>query len=94
MTFGKLCNGAGIIYNVERGLVDKEGTFFYLMDTGEVKHYKFSDEAELITVLTEEIYQLRYQLGKLQDSTDYLSRRLESTQKTLRKAQAKLRDAQ
>lgn len=70
----KLVGSSGVVHTVQHGLVDKDGTFFYLLDTGEVKHYRFSTESELINLLTDEVAELRKTVGKMQEVIDNLAK--------------------
>lgn len=93
----KITNGSGIVYTVQRGLVDRDGVFFYVMDTGEVKHYRFSTESELVTLLHDEVIALRKTADKMQEVIDKLARANESNKAhlaELREKYAKLKEAQ
>lgn len=74
----KLVSSSGAVHTVQHGLIDKEGTFFYLLDTGEVKHYRFSTESELVTLLHDEVIALRKTADKMQEVIDKLARANES----------------
>ena len=74
----KLVSSSGVVHTVQHGLVDKDGTFFYLLDTGEVKHYRFSSESELINLLTDELIALRKTADKMHEVIDNLARANES----------------
>lgn len=87
-TIYKLDNGAGIVHKVQHGLVEREGAFFYLLDTGEVRHFKFSNESELITALHEEIARLEREKEKMQHDMDNLSRRCDYLRDKLAAARA------
>lgn len=93
----KLVGSSGVVHTVQHGLVDKEGTFFYLMDTGEVKHYRFSTESELINLLVAENAELRKTADKMQEVIGNLARANESNKAhlaELREKYAKLKEAQ
>lgn len=93
----KITNGSGIVYTVQRGLVDSEGVFFYVMETGEVKHYRFSTESELITLLADELIELRKTADKMHEVIDNLARANESNKAhlaELREKYAALKEAQ
>ena len=79
----KLVSSSGAVHTVQHGLVDKDGTFFYLMDTGEVKHYRFSTESELINLLVAENAELRKVAAKMQEVIDNLARANESNKTKL-----------
>lgn len=85
----RLIGSSGIVHNVQHGLVDREGTFFYLLDTGEVKHYRFSTESELISVLTDEIAELRKVAAKMQEVIDNLARANDRNKQALAELRAK-----
>lgn len=85
----RLIGSSGIVHNVQHGLVDKEGTFFYLLDTGEVKHYRFSTESELISLLTDEITELRKVASKMQEVIDNLARANDRNKQALAELRAK-----
>lgn len=93
----KLLGSSGVVHTVQHGLVDKDGTFFYLLDTGEVKHYRFSTESELINLLTDELIELRKTADKMQEVIDKLARANESNKAhlaELREKYAKLKSGE
>lgn len=42
-------------HHVRRGLVDKDGAFFLLLDSDQTKYFRFSDESDGITELYMEV---------------------------------------
>lgn len=84
-----ITNGSGIVHTVQRGLVDRDGVFFYVMDTGEVKHYRFSTESELVTLLHDEVIALRKTADKMQEVIDKLARENERCKAKLQEMREK-----
>ena len=70
----KMIDGKGKSQQVQRGLVDKEGAFFFLLDTNDTAYYRFSNESELLTSLIA-------QRDKLMKSNDKYKKRVERLNK-------------
>lgn len=85
----RLVGSSGIVHTVQHGLVDSEGTFYYLLDTGEVKHYRFSSESELISELTEELVSLRKVAARMQEIIDNLAKANDRNKANLAKLREK-----
>ena len=79
-----LFDSQGNVYEVKPGLVDKQGLFLLLMDDNYTKHYQFSDEADLIQNLLDEIDALKAERRKLRKQVDKLAYKNETLLETLR----------
>ena len=79
-----LFDSKGNVYEVKPGLVDKQGLFLLLMDDNYTKHYKFSDEADLIQNLLDEIDALKAERRKLHKQIDKLAYKNETLLETIR----------
>lgn len=83
-----LLDGNGMKQTVQRGLVDGEGAFFYLMDSGEVRKYRFSRSSELISQQHDDILRLEKHVERLYDFIDTMERRCERLRDKLGKLNA------
>lgn len=74
----KLHDGAGHVIDVKPGLVDKEGLFLLLLDDNDAytRHFMFSDEADLISKLFDEISRLESEKERQQEHIDTLAEKL------------------
>lgn len=79
-----LFDSKGNVYEVKPGLVDKQGLFLLLMDDNYTKHYQFSDEADLIQNLLDEIDALKAERRKLHKQIDKLAYKNETLLETIR----------
>ena len=73
----KMIDGKGKSHQVQRGLVDKEGAFLFLLDTNDTAYYRFSDESELLTSLIA-------QRDKLMQANDKAKKRIERLSKDVK----------
>ena len=79
-----LFDSKGNVYEVKPGLIDKQGLFLLLMDDNYTKHYQFSDEADLIQNLLDEIDALKAERRKLHKQIDKLAYKNETLLETIR----------
>jgi len=94
----KLIDSKGRMQGVSCGLVDNDGMFLLLLDDNVTKHFKFSDEHELIEDLMRELDGNGAKQDRLSDKIILLERRVsewkskaESRQKRIDHLEEKLR---
>ena len=94
----RLIDGKGRMQGVSCGLVDNNGAFLLLLDDNVTKHFKFSNEHELIEDLMREVESNESKQDRLSDKIILLERRVsewkskaESRQKRIDYLEAKLR---
>ena len=86
----KLIDGKGYATSVKPGLVDSKGAFFLLLEDNNTKHYRFSDESELIAELLSEIKDLEAKLEEKQETIDTLAAKFERVKAKVKAIKAEM----